>query len=172
MLSAFSAIIAVYGRTFWGGILYGIPEIGFSEALLWRPSAGAIVKRRTCTNGTTSNKFPSWSWVGWEGSVNTFAAQYHFCAKWSRDPSRATTPFVDFYKAMLLTAISSPLQRAYTGSTSSPPQFCVVVTAKLCGKETSSTCARPQYRSSRQIGVILDSYSFPHGTSVLVAHAR
>lgn len=66
-LNAFEAFITVYGRTMYGGILHGVPELFFSNVLLWTPRP--LTKRRTDGDGNVMKQFPSWSWAGWQGEV-------------------------------------------------------------------------------------------------------
>lgn len=65
-LRAFSAVLDVLSQTFEGGFLHGLPELFFEYALLWRPNTPVI--RRMDTNNQAA-ALPSWSWVGWQGSV-------------------------------------------------------------------------------------------------------
>ncbi|KAI0415937.1 heterokaryon incompatibility protein-domain-containing protein [Xylaria grammica] len=71
-LDAINGILAVFGRSFTGGFLYGLPEMFFDLALTWRVSSfGAkesqSLRRRNVSSSPT--KLPSWSWVGWQGPV-------------------------------------------------------------------------------------------------------
>jgi hypothetical protein len=59
-LNAFSAILHSLSRSFQGGFLHGMPEFFFDFAMLWKPIYPQ--KRR-------NDRFPSWSWVSWEGNV-------------------------------------------------------------------------------------------------------
>lgn len=65
--AAFTGIEKVLERTFPAGFLYGLPEFFFDYAILWNP--GRVLKRRMVPSGheDVCYKFPSWSWLGWEG---------------------------------------------------------------------------------------------------------
>ncbi|KAI8935091.1 hypothetical protein NX059_007686 [Plenodomus lindquistii] len=101
ILAAFSAIITVKGRAMEGGILHGIPELFFHATLLWMPKQADIV-RRTDSNGIVLNQFPSWSWAGWSGAIDTLLAQttskYHSYILGLADALPLFTPLVDFKK--------------------------------------------------------------------------
>lgn len=68
ILKAFSAVIAVMGRSMSGGIFFGLPEISFDSALLWKPR-----KKYAGKTSSTGRRigFPSWSWAGWNGGIDT-----------------------------------------------------------------------------------------------------
>ncbi|KAF2276634.1 HET-domain-containing protein [Westerdykella ornata] len=101
---AFSAMVAVTGRPMAGGILFGLPEVIFSGALLWKPRG--LIERRKDRHGNVMQEFPSWSWLGWSGHIDTEAwAQAH--AYYSVDngdvlagtPYRFTIrPLIDYFK--------------------------------------------------------------------------
>lgn len=57
------------GRAMIGGILYGLPEVIFSGALLWNSRSCAV--RRKDRHGNVLRTFPSWSWLAWDHSVDT-----------------------------------------------------------------------------------------------------
>lgn len=65
-LNAFSAVLDVLSRTFQHGFLHGLPELFFDYGLLWRPNT-PVIRRIDAKNDAA--KFPSWSWVGWQGNV-------------------------------------------------------------------------------------------------------
>lgn len=53
-----------------GGILFGLPELFFDGCLLWRANLKPL-QRRVDVNGRAIKQFPSWSWTGWIGAVDT-----------------------------------------------------------------------------------------------------
>jgi hypothetical protein len=59
--NAFTAILDIYGSSFPSEIFFGIPELCFDICLLWQHYD--ILKRRKA--------FPSWSWLGWQGNIQT-----------------------------------------------------------------------------------------------------
>ncbi|KAF2019699.1 HET-domain-containing protein [Aaosphaeria arxii CBS 175.79] len=67
--NAFSAIVQTVSRAMEGGCLFGIPEMFFDGCLLWYPRIGE--GRRKDADGRVLNAFPSWSWLSWDGPVNT-----------------------------------------------------------------------------------------------------
>ncbi|KAK4444382.1 heterokaryon incompatibility protein-domain-containing protein [Podospora aff. communis PSN243] len=83
---AFSAIVAAYGRAIAGGMLHGLSEILFEGALLWQPSRGSKLRRRS---GCAA---PSWSFLGWQGGgldMGAWGVLYGSVAR-SRPHSEAT----------------------------------------------------------------------------------
>jgi hypothetical protein len=60
-LKAFCAITTVLAASFPGGFLYAMPEFVFGIALAWRHHGREAPVRR--------HMFPSWSWLGWEGTI-------------------------------------------------------------------------------------------------------
>ncbi|KAK2687893.1 hypothetical protein QWA68_013807 [Fusarium oxysporum] len=75
-LPALSSLLSVFSRTFECGFLYRIPEMFFEHSLCWRASGTKGLQRRTASSGPIESRFgssdvPSWSWLGWKGSVYT-----------------------------------------------------------------------------------------------------
>ncbi len=68
VLDAFAGIISVLNRTFVGGFISGLPQILFDSALLWQPHRPM---HRRSKKGTGPACLPSWSWVGWQGTINS-----------------------------------------------------------------------------------------------------
>ncbi|RGP71648.1 heterokaryon incompatibility [Fusarium sporotrichioides] len=75
-LPAISGYLSIASRVFKGGFLYGIPEMIFERGLGWKPYFPDInLKRRIRSlrsHGTqlTPSGLPSWSWIGWKGTVD------------------------------------------------------------------------------------------------------
>lgn len=77
-LPGISGLLNVFSRCFSGGFLYGIPEMFFEAALSWRPDwewNRANLRRRIPSDRPDQSRLhpchlPSWSWIGWEGSVD------------------------------------------------------------------------------------------------------
>ncbi|KAI1322090.1 heterokaryon incompatibility protein-domain-containing protein [Xylariaceae sp. FL0255] len=71
VVGAFSGIQSMLNTLFAGGLLYGHPILFFEASLLW--IAGRVMKRRIPSKQSThlpdANHIPSWSWMGWEGSI-------------------------------------------------------------------------------------------------------
>ncbi|KAG4273222.1 hypothetical protein FPRO04_09828 [Fusarium proliferatum] len=75
-LPALSGLLSVFSRSFEGGFLYGIPEMFFEHSLCWRASGTKGLQRRIASSRPIETRFeysdlPSWSWLGWKGSVYT-----------------------------------------------------------------------------------------------------
>ncbi|RKL31592.1 hypothetical protein BFJ72_g10996 [Fusarium proliferatum] len=75
-LPALSGLLSVFSRSFEGGFLYGIPEMFFEHSLCWRASGTKGLQRRMASSRPIETRFeysdlPSWSWLGWKGSVYT-----------------------------------------------------------------------------------------------------
>ncbi|KAI0174615.1 hypothetical protein BJ166DRAFT_512586, partial [Pestalotiopsis sp. NC0098] len=58
----------ILGQTFPGELLYGIPEFFFEAGLMWVPSG--VIKRRRSTRPLSESQLPSWSFLGWQGTVH------------------------------------------------------------------------------------------------------
>lgn len=65
-LYAISGLINVWGRSFYGGFICGLPQMFFDDALLWQPCQP--LRRR---EGTGEITLPSWTWAGWEGEIKS-----------------------------------------------------------------------------------------------------
>jgi hypothetical protein len=97
VLAALAAIITVQGRAMVGGVFYGVPELFFGPVLLWEP-VNQPKRRRTNKNGEISNKFPSWSWIGWLGPVRTDRSNILLSPTDHMQYGQTYTHLVDFYK--------------------------------------------------------------------------
>jgi hypothetical protein len=76
VFSAFQAMMTVLGRSMYGRMLYGIPEIFFTALLLWSPHRGKHRRKLRRRNGDL--KIPSWAWAGWIGKVDLGFAECYF----------------------------------------------------------------------------------------------
>ncbi|EWG53257.1 hypothetical protein FVEG_17082 [Fusarium verticillioides 7600] len=75
-LPALWSLLPVFSRSFEGGFLYGIPEIFFEHGLCWRAYGTKGLQHRIASSRPLESRFeysdlPSWSWLGWKGSVYT-----------------------------------------------------------------------------------------------------
>lgn len=70
-LSAFAGIQSTLHRIYPGGLIYGIPENFFDVALTWQPRASLARRKASAKShsGGISHKLPSWSWLGWTGTI-------------------------------------------------------------------------------------------------------
>ena len=99
VLNAFAAFVTIQGRTMRGGVFFGMPELFFCAMMLWQPMKS--IRRRLDKNGRASTRFPSWSWVGWIGQVNTPMVTNALDHDDSRQPwsgSYSNLRFVEFFK--------------------------------------------------------------------------
>ncbi|KAF4300807.1 Zinc finger TFIIS-type protein [Botryosphaeria dothidea] len=71
---AFAGVATTMSRSFAGGIVCGLPAMFFDVALLWG-SQEACMKRRVPAQvqDEAQDILPSWSWMGWEGRIDTAA---------------------------------------------------------------------------------------------------
>ena len=65
VIDAFAGVEAAASPSFPGGFLLGLPQLFFDIALLWQP------ERKLTRRGDHDHHFPSWSWVGWKGEIET-----------------------------------------------------------------------------------------------------
>ncbi|KAF7538221.1 hypothetical protein G7Z17_g12676 [Cylindrodendrum hubeiense] len=70
VIPAFSSTFSSMGAAFPQGFIYGLPAAFFDVALLWR-SRGNDLRRREAWNKNTPCP-PSWTWAGWQGSLENF----------------------------------------------------------------------------------------------------
>ncbi|KAL4727818.1 hypothetical protein ACLX1H_004507 [Fusarium chlamydosporum] len=130
ILPAFAGITTALSHSFTGGFLYGLPEIAFDIALLWRPAGGASL-----TSKLSGRPVPSWSWmICMDQKIDTdlspWASGFRYLAGFSPDSS-AKEAGADTYV---------PLHVAYQQEWNSrwsrkrPPE------GVLGGLVTSSTC--------------------------------
>ena len=66
VLNAFSGVLEAINMHFPSGFVHGLPEFYFDLALLWQPATP--LRRRSSGNLTYAP--PSWSWIGWHGSLD------------------------------------------------------------------------------------------------------
>ncbi|KAL8671139.1 MAG: hypothetical protein Q9168_004354 [Polycauliona sp. 1 TL-2023] len=67
-LAAFAGIQAMLHRIYPGGLTYGMPGNFFDVALTWAPERPTT--RRRASTKSRDQRLPSWSWLGWEGSIS------------------------------------------------------------------------------------------------------
>ncbi|KAK6860510.1 hypothetical protein PG995_004146 [Apiospora arundinis] len=101
-LRAYLGVIKRFSEVVPGGFFWGLPISSLHSALLWQPQE-TLVRRLSRYDETAAPKLPSWSWVGWQGSVNTddCALHNHYVSKteplcvWkAMDKSRRIQPLV------------------------------------------------------------------------------
>ena len=70
ILRAFSGILESLSSSMLGGFVSGLPQCFFDAALLWVPTKN-VTRRLDMNSGTVKTALPSWSWVGWKGSIES-----------------------------------------------------------------------------------------------------
>jgi hypothetical protein len=99
---AISGFLSVLSRRFKGGFLYGIPEMMFERGLGWKPFLETtnlerrIRSSRPQTIQLKPSGLPSWSWIGWKGTVDP---GYNEATLMTRgyDEIEETTPITEWY---------------------------------------------------------------------------
>jgi hypothetical protein len=100
-LPAISGYLSILSRVFKGGFLYGIPEMVFERGLGWRPSfpqwnlERRIRSCRAYDTQLTPSGLPSWSWIGWKGSV--YSGYNEATRIGEGDTIEETTPITEWY---------------------------------------------------------------------------
>lgn len=82
VLDAFAGVCFALGWSLAGGLVSGLPTASFDIFLLWKPEGSVL--RRKCK---VAEKYclPSWSWVGWSGSVKMdIASASDFLRNWPK----------------------------------------------------------------------------------------
>ncbi|KAL6924154.1 hypothetical protein FSST1_001428 [Fusarium sambucinum] len=101
-LPAISGFFSVLSRRFKGGFLYGIPEMMFERGLGWKPWLYSInLERRVQSSRPQEiqlkpSGLPSWSWIGWSGSVDPGYNEATLLAR-GYDALEETTPITEWY---------------------------------------------------------------------------
>ena len=70
VLRGFSGILGALDGSMSEGFHFGLPQQFFDVALLWVPRE-QLAQRKCLGNGIPRSEFPSWSWAGWKGSVQS-----------------------------------------------------------------------------------------------------
>ncbi|UZP45007.1 hypothetical protein NXS19_012819 [Fusarium pseudograminearum] len=101
-LPAISGFLSVLSRRFKGGFLYGIPEMMFERGLGWKPWLESTnVQRRIRSSRSQEiqlkpSGLPSWSWIGWSGTVGPGYKEATLMAR-GYDELEETTPITEWY---------------------------------------------------------------------------
>ncbi|KAH8892566.1 HET-domain-containing protein [Thozetella sp. PMI_491] len=70
VLDSFEGTLAALSAVFDGGFVTGLPQMVFDAALLWQPYFP--MQRRVAAHTPPEEAvLPSWSWVGWRGSIHS-----------------------------------------------------------------------------------------------------
>lgn len=90
-LRAFSGLLSAWNPSFDGGFICGLPQMFFDDALLWQ--GNTALNRRRHSGGPSQDPFfpPSWSWVGWQGEIDTmrWALKWDYLESQPRDAEDA-----------------------------------------------------------------------------------
>lgn len=68
VLDAFAGALNVFGRSFEGGFVSGLPQMFFDAALIWQPHR-RLARRQSSKSDQAV--LPSWSWIGWHGTLHS-----------------------------------------------------------------------------------------------------
>lgn len=72
VLNAVEAVFTAHRQAFPHGFLWGLPIDFFDMALLWSSNCGfSGLKRRQASALSSQSQFPSWTWAGWVGVVDS-----------------------------------------------------------------------------------------------------
>ena len=100
-LHAIAGLMTVWNRSFHGGFICGLPQMFFDEALLWQPRSQ--LRRRTPTQSSSDEMMlPSWSWVGWEGEIES--------SQWANEWDYLS---LQFYKGAVTWKLNSTVAWSY-----------------------------------------------------------
>lgn len=72
-LPGISGLLSILSCSFKGGFLFGLPEVAFDSALMWRLGfPGSATQKREDSGSKNllalTSRLPSWSWVSWKSS--------------------------------------------------------------------------------------------------------
>ncbi|KAF7556307.1 hypothetical protein G7Z17_g1502 [Cylindrodendrum hubeiense] len=114
-LPGISGLLGVLSRSFEGGFLFGLPEICFDSALMWRANSMNSMKRRKDSGRTNllnlTSRLPSWSWISWKCLGMTTIQEDTF-RLWDR--GYRTTPIVRWYTHETLdAAVKRPINSTW-----------------------------------------------------------
>jgi hypothetical protein len=108
VLWAFTGILERLTPSFPGGFVQGLPEVCFDVAMLWQPRGELC---RTLPDNLGYQQ-PSWSWVGWRGSLDLI-----FWKLLDKDARRAypfhVSSLVRWYKTSSTTAERIPIAKSF-----------------------------------------------------------
>ncbi|KAI1120377.1 heterokaryon incompatibility protein-domain-containing protein [Nemania abortiva] len=82
-LPSISGLLSIFSRTFSNGFLYGLPERFFDNALGWTMMDRGVRRRKASSRLSIPDRtdlgpsgLPSWSWIGWQGLLDTKVDDY------------------------------------------------------------------------------------------------
>ena len=70
ILRAFSGILGALDDSMLEGFHFGLPQQFFDAALLWVPME-QLTQRKCLGHANQRSEFPSWSWAGWKGAMQS-----------------------------------------------------------------------------------------------------
>ncbi|KAF4963469.1 hypothetical protein FSARC_8518 [Fusarium sarcochroum] len=119
-LPAASGMLSILSRSFLGGFLFGIPEMFFDQGLGWQAYFSSTDLRRRIPSGRPLQDqlppcdLPSWSWIGWQGLVNTDGYEAIGVLEYG-DRLQETIPITEWYTS--LSPLDPPAERRRIRST-------------------------------------------------------
>lgn len=96
-------MLAILGRSFSGGFLYGLPEMCFDSALMWDCSSKDLERRKRSSRKHSflqTFDLPSWSWIGWKSYGMTILREETYDLDCSTGLTFRTTPITQWYTHM------------------------------------------------------------------------
>jgi hypothetical protein len=69
-LDAFAGASTAFARTYAGGLVTGLPQMIFDAAMIWQPYQ-PLQRRKAAIIPPGKAVLPSWSWVSWQGNVQS-----------------------------------------------------------------------------------------------------
>ena len=100
-LHAIAGLMTVWNRSFHGGFICGLPQMFFDEALLWQP-CNLLHRRIPKRSSNDETVLPSWSWVGWEGEIES--------SQWTDEWDYLS---LQFYKGVVMWKLNSTVEWSY-----------------------------------------------------------
>ncbi|KAM0257446.1 hypothetical protein ACHAQJ_004393 [Trichoderma viride] len=117
-LSGFAGILSSFGINFDGGFISGLPAAMFYIAILWQ-TRDPLTRRRAKGSGANVC-LPSWSWIGWKGTLSPIAMHPSLDfvkVRASREGARyfdRITPLVQWHWRQSLSASEIPIPNTWS----------------------------------------------------------
>jgi hypothetical protein len=101
-ISAFSGVLTFLRGSFFGGFLFGLPELYFDVALLWQPFSQLKDRHAlAASTGQPVEPLPTWSWCRWQGEISfepwAAASECMFLSHYEQSICK-TIPIVHWFK--------------------------------------------------------------------------
>ncbi len=98
--AAITGFLSILSRSFEGGFLFGLPEMCFDSALMWRGRYSPLVRRRPSRKPHPlypAPDLPSWSWMAWRSYNMVIMAEAPYTFGDSTYGRHQTTPITQWY---------------------------------------------------------------------------